>query len=198
MMNEIYSSFINIVNTLQYLINRLTRYGIQQTGKSVVLSIQVGSTIHEVEVRIQASISSSSYQSQSQPQQPQPQQSYQSSSYPYQPQSQPQQPYQSSSYPYQPQPQPQQPYHFQLQSSQVEPVVTTEHTLRWKGQPGKEGDVTIRDNNIEIPAGITTSRVFKTVVHNYSNKKIIVQIDPLQAPFHCSYTDVVIQSYVFC
>ena len=160
---------------------RLTRYGMQQTGKSVMLSIQVGSAVYQVEVRIQASISSQTYQPQPQPQPP----LYSSHSHfqTYQPRESPlflpqhhEQPYQS-------------------QLPQVEPVVTTAHTLRWKGQPGKEGDVTIRDNNIEIPAGNINSRVFKVVVHNYSNKTIVVQLDPLQSPFNCSYTDVVVRSY---
>ena len=138
------------------------------------------------------------YQPSSQPYQPFSQQPYQPSSQPYQPSSQ--QPYQSSSQqPYQPSSQPYQPSSQLIQPSQApsygypsQAIVETSPTLHWQGKDRGNMNVSIRDNHITIPEGTVGSQLFKVVIHNYSDHKVMISLDPVLAPFSCSYHDIVI------
>ena len=198
---------------------RLTKLGIQQFGKSIQVWIQVGEKRYDIEIRIQAcSIDgpqielqgesslylsggfqglpyqqsyqqpiypSTAYQS-SQPYQPSP--PYQPTQQPYQPS---QQPYQSSQYmQIHPSQQPSYPPPQSYPSQQA--LVQTTPSLHWQGRDRGDMNISIRDNHITIPEGTMGSQLFKVVIHNYSDHKVMISLDPVLAPFSCSYHDIVI------
>ena len=203
------------------MIISLTKLGIQQFGKSIQVWIQVGERRYDIEVRIQAcSIagpqielqgessvylsggfqgfpyqqpgysSQQPYQPSSQPYQSSSQQPYQPSSQPYQSSSQ--QPYQPSSQPYQPSSQLVQQSQTPNYSYPSQAIVETSPTLHWQGKDRGNMNVSIRDNHITIPEGMVGSQLFKVVIHNYSDHKVMISLDPVLAPFSCSYHDIVI------
>ena len=135
------------------------------------------------------------YQPSTQPYQPS-SQPYQPSSQPYQPLSQPgyssQQPYQPSSQPYQPSSQLVQQSQTPNYSYPSQAIVETSPTLHWQGKDRGNMNVSIRDNHITIPEGMVGSQLFKVVIHNYSDHKVMISLDPVLAPFSCSYHDIVI------
>ena len=180
------------------MIISLTKLGIQQFGKSIQVWIQVGERRYDIEVRIQAcSIAGPQIELQGESS------VYLSGGFQGFPYQQPgyssQQPYQPSTQPYQPSSQPYQPSSQLVQQSQTpnysypsQAIVETSPTLHWQGKDRGNMNVSIRDNHITIPEGMVGSQLFKVVIHNYSDHKVMISLDPVLAPFSCSYHDIVI------
>lgn len=71
--------------------------------------------------------------------------------------------------------------------------VDTVSSIHFKGAAGMNKDVVVKDNYIMIPAGMTTSQLFKTVFYNYSSHSVRVSLDSILPPFECSYRDFIIK-----
>ena len=87
------------------------------------------------------------------------------------------------------QPQPHRPSHTLTPT----PLVQTANTLR--NATHQPLNVSIRDNQITVPPGAAGSQLFKVVIHNYSDRKVMVSLDPVLPPFACSYRDIVINPF---
>lgn len=73
--------------------------------------------------------------------------------------------------------------------------VDTVNSIHFKGPAGMNKDVVVKDNYIMIPAGMSTSQLFKTVFYNYSSHSVRVSLDSILPPFECSYRDFIIKPY---
>ena len=74
------------------------------------------------------------------------------------------------------------------------PLVQTANTLRFSSK--QPLNVSIRDNQITVPSGAAGSQLFKVVVHNYSDRKVMISLDPVLPPFACSYRDIIINPFL--
>ena len=74
------------------------------------------------------------------------------------------------------------------------PLVQTANTLRFSSK--QPLNVSIRDNQITVPSGAAGSQLFKVVVHNYSERKVMISLDPVLPPFACSYRDIIINPFL--
>ena len=74
------------------------------------------------------------------------------------------------------------------------PLVQTANTLRFSSK--QPLNVSIRDNQITVPSGAPGSQLFKVVVHNYSDRKVMISLDPVLPPFACSYRDIIINPFL--
>ena len=74
------------------------------------------------------------------------------------------------------------------------PLVQTANTLRLSSK--QPLNVSIRDNQITVPSGAAGSQLFKVVVHNYSDRKVMISLDPVLPPFACSYRDIIINPFL--
>ena len=210
---------------------RLTRFGMQQFGRSVGVAMQVGQRRFDVEVRIQAysaegprmelegesSVFLSAFQSGRenglQPRMGDPLGGQVAGNALFNPSMNPMgnpmvnpslnpmnnQPYNQPLNPMMSQPinqpmnnQPQLP-HRPSHALTPTPLVQTANTLRFSSK--QPVNVSIRDNQITIPPGTAGSQLFKVVVHNYSDRKVMVSLDPVLPPFACSYRDIVINPF---
>lgn len=76
--------------------------------------------------------------------------------------------------------------------------VETVSAIQFEGQAAMNKDVTVKDNYIIVPAGMQTSRLFKTVFYNYSSHNVKVAINPIQPPFGCAYRNFIVKPYGLC